>query len=171
MSSSPGDIGEAMWCKGWRMSRATSVASATSHLKWAEPLLSLQLHHTSNEQSHFRRFSYIAPQMSRATSVTSATSHLKWAEPLPSLQLHHTSNEQSHFRRFSYIIPQFSNPSFALPISQLILLPFVASLTSQLFLQPFFHFSYITGSSLTSPGKLPMYHTAINYAARQLVEY
>ena len=42
-----------------QMSRAPSVASATSHLKWAEPLPSLQLRHTSNEQCHYRRFSYV----------------------------------------------------------------------------------------------------------------
>ena len=47
---------------------------------------------------------------------------------LPSLYLHHSS---------------FSNPSLASP-------------TSQLILQPFFRFSYVTGSSLTSPGEPPM---------------
>ena len=46
----------------------------------------------------------------------------------PLLYLHHSS---------------FSNPS-------------VASPTSQLILQPFFRFSYVTGFSLTSPGELPM---------------
>ena len=46
----------------------------------------------------------------------------------PSLHLRHNS---------------FSNPS-------------VASPTSQLILQPFFRFSYVTGSSLTSPGEPPM---------------
>ena len=46
----------------------------------------------------------------------------------PSLHLRHSS---------------FSNPS-------------VASSTSQLILQPFFRFSYVTGSSLTSPGETPM---------------
>ena len=34
--------------------------------------------------------------------------------------------------------------------------PFVALPTSQLILQPVFCFSYVTGSSLTSPGELPM---------------
>ena len=47
---------------------------------------------------------------------------------LPSLYLHHSS---------------FSNPS-------------VASPTSQFTPQPFFCFSYVTGSSLTSPGEPPM---------------
>ena len=47
---------------------------------------------------------------------------------LPSLYLHHSS---------------FSNPS-------------VASPTSQFILQPFFRFSYVTSSSLNSPGELPM---------------
>ena len=52
----------------------------------------------------------------------------------PSLHLRHSS---------------FSNPSVALP-------------KSQFFLQPFFRFSYVTGSSLTSPGDLP-YIIKINY--------
>ena len=52
---------------------------------------------------------------------------------LPSLHLHHSS---------------FSNPS-------------VASPTSQLILQCFFRFYYITGSSLTSPGELPMKQTVL----------
>ena len=47
---------------------------------------------------------------------------------LPSLYLHHSS---------------FSNPSIASP-------------TSQFILQPFFHFSYVTSSSLNSPGEPPM---------------
>ena len=109
----------------------------------------------------------------------------------PSLHLRHSS---------------FSNPSVALPTSQLILQPFrhftyvtshsstfsslhlrhftyvtahslillslylrrssfanssVASPTSQLILQPFFRFSYFTGSSLTSPGEPPMASTSL----------
>ena len=73
----------------------------------------------------------------------------------PSLHLRHNS---------------FFNPSVALPTSELILQPFrrftyvtahspnpsVGSLTSQLILQPFFCFSYVTGSSLTSAGEPPM---------------
>ena len=71
----------------------------------------------------------------------------EWAEPfrhftyvtahsptLPSLYLRHNS---------------FSNSS-------------VASPTSQFILQPFFRFSYVTGSSLTSPGEPPM-HIYVNY--------
>ena len=49
---------------------------------------------------------------------------------LPSLYLHHSS---------------FSNPSVAPPISQFIL-------------QPFLRFSYVTSSSLISPGEPPMPH-------------
>ena len=37
--------------------------------------------------------------------------------------------------------------------------PSVASPTSQLILEPFFRFSYVTGSSLTSPGEPPMEST------------
>ena len=51
---------------------------------------------------------------------------------------------------------ELSNPSVALPTSQLILQLFLALPMSQLILQPFFHFSYITGSSLMSPGEPPM---------------
>ena len=60
------------------------------------------------------------------------------------------------FRHFTYVTTHsptllslylrhssFSNPS-------------VASPTSQLILQPFFRFSYVTGSSLTSPGEPPI---------------
>ena len=63
----------------------------------------------------------------------------------------------------------FSNPSFASPTSQALHLihlvslpccsfsnPSVASPTSQFILQLFFRFSYITSSSLNSPGKSPM---------------
>ena len=64
----------------------------------------------------------------------------------------------------------FSNLSVTSPTSQLILQPFrrftyvtahspalsVASPTSQFILQPFFCFSYVTSSSLNSPGEPPM---------------
>ena len=55
----------------------------------------------------------------------------------------------------------FSNPSFASPTSQDFHLRHLASRpctspTSQLILQPFFRFSYLTGFSLTSPGETPM---------------
>ena len=48
----------------------------------------------------------------------------------------------------TYVTSSFSNPS-------------VASPTSQLILQPLFRFSYVTGSSLTSPGKPPMFSTSV----------
>ena len=94
------------------------------------------------------------------------------------------------FHRFTYITAHsptllllqlrhssFSNPSFASPASQahsprlpsLYLLdssfpnPSEDSPTSQLILQPFFRFSYITGSSLTSPGGPPMVYKSRNY--------
>ena len=41
------DVSEATQRKDWRISRAPSVASATSHQKWAEPLPSLLLRFTS----------------------------------------------------------------------------------------------------------------------------
>ena len=46
-----------------------------------------------------------------------------------------------------------SSTFLSLPTSQLILQPFVPSPTSQFILQPFFRFSYVTSSSLNSPGE------------------
>ena len=104
---------------------------------------------------------------------------IKWSSahpPFPLLHLRHNS---------------FSNPSVALPTSQLILqsfrcfsyvtahspslpslylrhssfsIPSVALPTSQLILQLFSPFSYVTGSSLTSPGEPPMlYYNFSNF--------
>ena len=80
---------------------------------------------------------------------------------LPLLHLHHSS---------------FFNPSVASPMTQLILQPIrrfsyvsVHSPTLPLlhlyhsFFQLFFRFSYVTGSSLTSPGEPPMVKAFINY--------
>ena len=58
----------------------------------------------------------------------------------PSLHLRHSS---------------FSNPSIASP-------------TSQLILQRFFRFSYVTGSSLTSPGEPPMGSTMLADVVRSI---
>ena len=41
--------------------------------------------------------------------------------------------------------------------------PSVASLTSQLIFQPFFRFSHVTGSSVTSPGESPMLQITVHY--------
>ena len=64
----------------------------------------------------------------------------------PSLHLRHSSfsNPSVLYLRHS----SFSNSSIASP-------------TSQLILQPLFRFSYVTGSSLTSPGEPPMLEIAI----------
>ena len=71
---------------------------------------------------------------------------------------------------YNYELCSFSNLPVTSPISQLILQPFpllylchssfsnpsIASPMSQFILQPFFRFSYVTCSSLNSPGELPM---------------
>ena len=65
----------------------------------------------------------------------------------------------AHSPTFPLLQPRhnsFSNPSVALPTSQIIHKPFVASPMSQVILQPFFRFSYATSSSLNSPGELHM---------------
>ena len=71
--------------------------------------------------------------MSFAMTITMSSAHF----PIyPSLHLRHNS---------------FSNPSVALPTSQLILLPSVALPTSQLILQPFRCYTYVTAHSPTIP--------------------
>ena len=50
----------------------------------------------------------------------------------------------------------FSNPSVALPTSQLILKPFRCFTYVKYILQPLFCFSYVTSSSLNSPGELAL---------------
>ena len=75
-----------------------------------------------------RLFTYVTWQSSFSNLYCHFTYVTTHSPTLPSLYLRHSS---------------FSNPS-------------VASPTSQLILQPFFRFSYVTGSSLTSPGEPPM---------------
>ena len=124
-------------------------------------LPSLYLRHSSFSNPsllHLRHSSFSNPPFASPTSqalhliqlVSSAHS-----PNFPSLHLRHNS---------------FSDPSVTLPTSQLILQtllllylyhssfsnPSVASPTLQIILQPFFHFSYVTSSSLNSPGEPPM---------------
>ena len=84
----------------------------------------------------FFLFSYIT-----SSSLNSPGEPLAHSPNFPSLHLRHNS---------------FSNPSVALPTSQLILNPSVASPTSQFILQTFFRFSYVTTPSLNSPAEPPM---------------
>ena len=68
-------------------------------------------------------------------------------------------NEQS----FTYVIAYSPTlPSLYLRRSSFSNLS-VASPTSQLILQPFFRFSYVTGSSLTSPGEPPYTKRAYSF--------
>ena len=118
------------------------------------------------EQSSFSKLSVTSPTSQLILQFfrrfTYVTSH---SPTLPLLHLRHSS---------------FSNPSFTSPISQALHLihlanrahspnfpsfhlrhnsfsnSSVASRTSQLILQPLFRFSYVTSSSLNSPGEPPM---------------
>ena len=103
---------------------------------------------------HLRHSSFSNPSFA---SPTSHALHLREAELI--LQ---------PFRHFTYVTAHsptlpwlylrhssFSNPS-------------VASPTSQLTLQPFFRFSYVTGSLLTSPGEPPMLLGLIRFSGRIL---
>ena len=65
----------------------------------------------------------------------------------------------------------FSNPSVAYLRHSSFSNPSVASPTSQRILQPFFRFSYVTGSSLTSPGEPPMLHTAVDWQSAVAAGY
>ena len=114
---------------------------------------------------HFRHFTYVTTHPPTLPSLYLVTAY---SATLSLLHLRHSS---------------FSNPSIALPMSQLILQPFhcftyatthsptlpslylrhssfskpsVALPTLQLILQPFFRFSYVTSSSLNSPSEPPM---------------
>ena len=73
--------------------------------------------------------------MSSAMTITMSSAH---SPTFPSLYLRHSSFSNPLLRHNS-----FSNSS-------------VASPTSQFILQPIFRFSYVTGSSLTSPVEPPM---------------
>ena len=71
---------------------------------------------------------------------------MKWRKGWRMSRAHRYSHSRAHSPTFPSLHLRhnsFSNPS-------------VASPTSQLILQPFFCFSYITSSSLNSPGKRPM---------------
>ena len=81
--------------------------------------------------------------------LTYVTAH---CPTLPLLHLRHSSFSIPHSSTFPSLhlrYSSFSNPSAALP-------------TSQLILQPFFRLSYVTGSSLTSPGEPPMLIDQLN---------
>ena len=113
----------------------------------------------------FLRFTYVtahSPTLPSLYPRHSSFSNPSVASPTSQLIL-------QSFRRFTYVTAHsstfpslhlrhssFSNPSVALPTSQLILQPSVASPTSQFILQPFFLLSYVTSSSVNSPGEPPM---------------
>ena len=82
----------------------------------------------------------LAEVTERLENEQSSYSHSRAHSPtIPSLHLRHNS---------------FSNPSVALPMSQLILQPFRCFTYFTVILQSFFRFSYVTSSSLNSPGEL-----------------
>ena len=118
------------------------------------------------------------------TNVTTYSPTLLAFRTSQALHLRHLASRYAHSPTFLSLHLRhnsFSNPSVALPMSQLIIQPFcrftyvtthsptlpslylrhslfsnpsVASPTSQLFSNHFFRFSYATGSSLKSPGEL-----------------
>ena len=110
----------------------------------------------------FRRFIYVILDPRNQGHQNGWWSH---SPTFPSLHLRHSSFSNPSvalptsqlivqpFRHFS-----FSNLSVTSPTSQLILQPFVPLPTSQLILQPFHCFTYVIGSSLASPGEPLMIH-------------
>ena len=78
------------------------------------------------------------------------------AYPIPVFRSADDSAHSPSFPLLHLRHSSISNHSAALPMSQLILKPSVASPTSQFILQPFFGFSYVTSSSLNTPGEPPM---------------
>ena len=91
---------------------------------------------------------------------TRLVGHGIWTRVLPNTSLvryhgAHSPTFPSVYRRHN----SYSNPSVALSLylrHSSFSNPSVASLTSQFILQPFFRFSYVTSSSLNSPGEPPM---------------
>ena len=102
----------------------------------------------------FCRFTYVTAHSPTLLSLLLRHRNFSYV----SFYLCYSSAHSPTFPSLHLRLSSFSNPSVALPTSQLILSnPSVALPTSQLILQPFFHIVYVTGSSLTSPGELPMY--------------
>ena len=128
--------------KGWRMS--CDVGKAREGLE--------------NELCSFSELSVTSP-MSQLILILQAFRHFTYvtahSPSLPSLYLRHNSfsNPLRHFTYATAHSPNF--PSLYLRHSSFSN-PSVASPTSQLILQPFCRFSYVTRSSLTSPGEPPM---------------
>ena len=134
------DIGEATGSleNELRSFSKLSVTSPTSQL-----ILILQ---AFSQQSSFSKLSVASPTslliliLQAFRHFTYVTAHSD-SPSFPSLRLltAHSPTLPSLYPRHN----SFSNPS-------------VASRTSQLILQPFFRFFYVTGFSLTSPGEPPM---------------
>ena len=131
----------------------------------------------------FRRFTYVTSHS--PTLPLLHIRHSSAHSPIfPSLHLRHSSAHSLSFQLLYLCHSSFSNPSLTLPMSQLILQPFrcLTYVTALLILQsfshftyiithpptlpslylrhsifqPFFRFSYVTSSSLNSPGEPPM---------------
>ena len=98
----------------------------------------------------FRCFTYVtahSPTLPLFHLRHSAFSNSSFASP---------TSQALHLRHFTYVTTHSPTlPSLYLRHSKFSN-PSVASPTSQLILQPFFRFSYVRGSSLTSPGEPPM---------------
>ena len=86
--------------------------------------------------------------------------HHNWVVTLPSLYLRHSSfsnpPDSPTFPSLHLRHSSISNPSVALPTSQLILQPSRCFTYVTDHSQPYFRFSYVTSSSLNTPGELPM---------------
>ena len=129
MSCDVGEVTESL--ENEHCSTAYSTVYSSAH---SPTFLSLHLcpaHSPSLPSLYLRHSSFSNPSFASPTSQALHLHHLVSSAQSPtflSLRLCHSS---------------FSKPSVAFPMSQLIL-------------QPFFCFSYITDSSLTSPGELPM---------------
>ena len=114
--------------KDWRMS--CDVGKATKRLENELRRFTYVTAHSPTLLSLLLRHRLFTYLTSKAHSPTFPSLHLRQAHSptIPSLYLRHSP---------------FSNPS-------------VTSLKSQIILQPFFRFPYVTSSSLNSPGEAPM---------------
>ena len=68
-------------------------------------------------------------------------------------------------RHFTYVTTHYPTLPSLYPRHSSFSNPSVASFKSQFILQPFFNFSYVTSSSLNSPGEPPMEFSAVSAVA------
>ena len=137
--------------KGWRISSAPLYIA----------LLILQtFRHFTYGTTHSRTLPSLYLRNSSFSNPSVASPITVHFPSLLSLRIRRSRAHSPTFPSLHLCHNSFSNPSVPLPTSQLILQPFRCfTHVTQFILQHFFRFSYVTSSSLNSPGEPPMTET------------